>query len=416
MKKILKLTFISFLIIITFCMINKVKAATTQLSTNSSSITEGDTVTVKVTINAAQWNLTLTANGETLDTWTETVNYKENLSKTFSVSYKATEKGTVKFVLTGDITDVDQTNTEINTNKTVTVKEKETTDTSSEESTTKTPKFTAVNETVYATTEVNVRKSYSTSSAIVGSLEKGESVKRTGIGDNGWSKVTYNGQTAYISSTYLTKTKPVVEEPKEEPEDTNITANENNENNEINTNTNNTDNNNTTDNETQNNSQNLQLSKLEISGVNFSEGFNPEIYTYELKLNFFVKDLNITAVANKEDAKIEIIGNEDFKEGENNINILVSSADGNETVTYQIKVIVPSEVENNPQNNLQFYLICGIIILAAIAAIIVVIAIYKQKNKREYDDDTEEDFYKFKIDEQYDSEEKPKRTKGKHSN
>ena len=65
---------------------------------------------------------------------------------------------------------------------------------------------------------------------------------------------------------------------------------------------------------------------------------------------------------------------------------------------------------------MQFYLICGGIILAAIVAIIVVIAIYKGKNKEITDEKEEKDYYKLKIDEQYNDEEKPRRPRGKHSN
>ena len=43
------------------------------------------------------------------------------------------------------------------------------------------PKFTEVNETVYATTSVNVRSSYSADSDKVGSLSAGASVTRTGV-------------------------------------------------------------------------------------------------------------------------------------------------------------------------------------------------------------------------------------------
>ena len=70
------------------------------------------------------------------------------------------------------------------------------------------PKFTEVNETVYATTSVNVRASYSADSDKVGSLSSGASVTRTGVGDNGWSRIIYNGNEAYVSSDYLTTTKP----------------------------------------------------------------------------------------------------------------------------------------------------------------------------------------------------------------
>lgn len=68
-------------------------------------------------------------------------------------------------------------------------------------------KFTDVSETVYTTERTNIRESYSTTSNKVGTVEKGTELKRTGVGDNGWSKVEYNGKTCYISSTYVTKEK-----------------------------------------------------------------------------------------------------------------------------------------------------------------------------------------------------------------
>lgn len=69
--------------------------------------------------------------------------------------------------------------------------------------------YEEVNQTVYATTDVNIRKGPGTSYDKVGRLHSGNSITRIGIGENGWSKVKYNGETAYISSNYLTKTKPV---------------------------------------------------------------------------------------------------------------------------------------------------------------------------------------------------------------
>lgn len=75
------------------------------------------------------------------------------------------------------------------------------------------PKFTEVNETVYATTSVNVRSSYSADSDKVGSLSSGASVTRTGVGDNGWSRIIYNGNEAYVSSDYLTTSKSSTSTP-----------------------------------------------------------------------------------------------------------------------------------------------------------------------------------------------------------
>ena len=66
------------------------------------------------------------------------------------------------------------------------------------EKTKKAMKIKAVDETVYATAGVHIRASYSTTSDVIGSLAGGASIRRTGVCDNGWSRVVYNNQDAYI--------------------------------------------------------------------------------------------------------------------------------------------------------------------------------------------------------------------------
>lgn len=63
--------------------------------------------------------------------------------------------------------------------------------------------FTETNEVVYATTNVNVRSGPGVSYERIGMLTYGQSIVRTGLGDNGWSRVLYQGRTAYMSSMYL---------------------------------------------------------------------------------------------------------------------------------------------------------------------------------------------------------------------
>ncbi len=87
----------------------------------------------------------------------------------------------------------------------------------------KEPNFKAVNDTVYATKSMNVRSSWSTSSKKIGGLSKDQGVTRTGIGDNGWSRISYNGKTAYVSTALITTTKPE-EKPAEEPKEENNTS------------------------------------------------------------------------------------------------------------------------------------------------------------------------------------------------
>jgi len=361
---------------------------------------------------------------------------------------------------------------------------------SSSGTTTKAPTFTAVNQTVYTTGTTNIRASYSPSSKIIATVNKGTKITRTGTGSNGWSKVSYNGQTAYISSSLLTTTKPVEEEPKKEDTTTQKSSNkylsslkienveitpvfnkeitqytakitddidkleiktkaedskskvsiEGNEglvegSNVIKIKVTAEDNttrtyfvdvtkSETTKSESEENiettnteTNKLQLNNLSIAGVEFTNGFKPDVNSYSLQLNYFVSNLEITATPNKADAKVEIIGNENFKEGENSITILLSSADGKESATYQIKVNVPAEDTAKPEpqvipniDNMQFYMICGIVVIVAIFAISVIVSIYN-KNKGNIDDNNNEE----NIDVQEEEvKAKPRKNKGKH--
>lgn len=67
------------------------------------------------------------------------------------------------------------------------------------------PVYTPVNEQVTAKIETNLRTEPSTANpdTVVGMLHNGEVLTRTGIGDNGWSQLDYNGQTVYAVSSYL---------------------------------------------------------------------------------------------------------------------------------------------------------------------------------------------------------------------
>jgi len=428
-KKILKINLcLIMLFIFISCTAQVFAAGSFSLSKSSSSITEGKTDSFTINGSNATGRVDITSSNTSVATVSSSSQWLENNSTTVTITAK--KAGTAKITVSGTIADKDGNEATVTKTISVTVKAKSTSSstnnnsnsnsTSNSGSIKKEPKFTSVNQTMYTTGEVNIRKSYSTSSAIIKTVEKGTKITRVGIGDNGWSKITYNGQTAYISSSLLTKTKPAEDKPKTEEPKSNTATNQTTNNETINNeNTNNTTepvNNEVDNSNTDNTNAVLGLSKLEIAGVNFSEGFDPSIHSYTLKLNFFVKDLNITAEANKTDAKVEIIGNENFEAGENNVTILVSSADNKETATYQIKVTIPSEVASSPQNNIQFYLMCGTIILAAIVVIGIIISIYKKKNKSEVD------YKEPKIDndmiDPY-TDIKPKKEKvksGKHSN
>lgn len=145
----------------------------------------------------------------------------------------AAEEKTEKTVSTGEVETVQDTETQEDKAEAPTVEQPsakaEAEDTSSEEEpkaaaagdtesdTTETEQasqpvelFSAVNETVYATTTVNIRDTYSVNGNQLGSLSTAQSVTRTGIGTgeaDGWSRIEFNGQEAYVSSDYLSTVK-----------------------------------------------------------------------------------------------------------------------------------------------------------------------------------------------------------------
>lgn len=76
--------------------------------------------------------------------------------------------------------------------------------------------FKKVTEKVTAKSETNLRSvpNSSDASTIIYTLKNGETAKRVGISDSGWSKVIYKGETLYAVTSYLTtdlKYKPPVE-------------------------------------------------------------------------------------------------------------------------------------------------------------------------------------------------------------
>lgn len=65
--------------------------------------------------------------------------------------------------------------------------------------------YQSVSDTVTAKSETNLRDGASTENTqVVATLYNGEWVARDGIGSNGWSRLSYNGQTVYALTGYLT--------------------------------------------------------------------------------------------------------------------------------------------------------------------------------------------------------------------
>lgn len=363
----------------------------------------------------------------------------------------------------------------------------------------KDPTFKSANKTVYTTGTVNLRSSWSTSSSAT-QVPAGTELKLTGTSTekvNGytWYRVTYKGSTKYVSSTLVTSTKPAEEKPEEkssnkalsslsiegveltpkfDKETTQYTVKVEDDVKELKINAKAADSKakvsiegnkdlkegdnvikikvtaedsttrtyfitatkgdvagTTTDTK-------LQLSTLSISRVELD--FKPETYSYEFSLSSYVKNLDITATPNQENAKVEITGNEELKAGKNVITILVSSANGEETANYQLEVTVPEEVVEKKANEPSMYLYIAIGVVASVVIIGIFVIISRRRNADEdYDDEDEydeENDYEREEEEEVKSrvrprkseevtlddflntpeeEEKPRKARGKHS-
>lgn len=432
-------------------------AATAGISASSTNVKAGDNVSINVSISAATWNLKVAGSGIS-DSIVGVDMDVTNKSTSKSYKLNTSNPGTYTVSLSGDITDANGSSKNISSSVTVKVSEKNnsnTTKSTTEES--KEPSFTKTNQTVYATGDVNVRSSYSTSSSSVGSLKKGDSVTRIGVGSNGWSKVTFNGKTAYINSSYLTTTKPKEEksinkalkslavepaglDPEFNKDTTNYTltveqdvtslkinaeAEDEKAKVSISGNENLQEGDNTvkivvtaedgtartyTIIVTKQKKTALKLQKLEINGINLNETFNPDTYKYTATLNGTsnLTNLDVKAVANQEDAIIEIIGNDNLVIGENVITVIVKSKDDKENVTYQILV---NKLENTSitgtnkktqKGNILLFTGIGMLIFAILIIIFMIVKRRKKSDNEDadigfnYSDDISDDLYGLK--------------------
>lgn len=150
----------------------------------------------------------------------------------------------------------------------------------------------------------------------------------------------------------------------------------------------------------------LGLKSLVITGVEISPAFNTNVYEYTGVIGES-DSVEVIAIATVEDATIEITGNENLKVGENVITVLVTSADGKETKTYQIIVTKAEQEEQQAEeadlteynkiteeatrrNALQRYILMGTIAIITILIIVYLVGVYRKGKNTGAIDYTEE--------------------------
>ena len=129
--------------------------------------------------------------------------------------------------------------------------------------------------------------------------------------------------------------------------------------------------------------QKIGLSELKIEGLTLSPEFKKNVYEYNTKLEEDKESLEIIATPITEGSKVDITGNENLKDGENTITIIVSDESDENMATYQINVTKEKKQENVV--NLTYKIIKEnfvIVILAvAILIVIIILIVHLIKNK-----------------------------------
>lgn len=414
MKKSITILLFSILLIFTIGITN-VKAASATISANKTNVNVGDNVTITVSITGASWNVKVNGGGisDTIVGYNEDA---ENETKTKTYSLDTSNAGSYTVKISGDVTDADDSKIKPDKSVTITVNapapkpveetpppsttaETPTTTTENQNTTTEVPptntttgnkkeetekpkeiSFKEASGTVYTTVNNLNFRSVKDGSVIETISNKGTALERTGTA-SGKVRVIYKGKEGYVSSNYVSTTKPEikVEEKVEEPEEETPPVVE-----EI-----------KTEEETDvaefiGKEKVLGITAIKvIAKVEEGKDYEPELmpefneseYEYQVAVPLTATEVEVKIESDTE-ATIEVMGNKDLKEGINNVTVMVKI--GEDTKIYQIAV---NKVEMKPISTLSDELIMQLAVIAAIATVIIVaiivliIAIVRSRKK-----------------------------------
>lgn len=391
MKKVLKTLMFTIGFAIILSIGTKIEAASASISA-STTATVGKSVTVTVKINAATWNLKVS--GATSGTIVGMNMDGKNQSTTKTYKITPSKAGKYTIYLKGDITDANGTTSDINKSVTITAKDSTTTnnnddknDVNKDDNTT-TKKSTNANLSTLGVTPKEYDFSGFTANTTSYSVTVPSSVDKLNVAyktadSKATAKVTGNTNlevgtnnikvvvTAEDGKTTKTYTIKVTKLATEDEKPGNIIDDDKD--------------------------LDICLTSLSLKNLEITPAFASDVYSYEATINMDEKDFSdvvVNAVANDEKATIEITGNTNLVEGENLINVIVKSSNGNEKV-YQItvnKVSQKSEVVSSGKIKKE-HLIIGayVFVLVIIFAVIIIKHIRNKKYEYEEDDETFDD-------------------------
>ena len=154
------------------------------------------------------------------------------------------------------------------------------------------------------------------------------------------------------------------------------------------------------------NSKDLELSNLEIEGVNLEPSFESSTYKYEISIKGEQSNLDIKASTNNTSDKVEIIGNENLQNGQNIITILVTNSKSDEVATYQIYVnknVIDSNTVDNEfgktvkELKIKLWVFRALVVIVVLGIIMLLIIKHK-KNKKEYEEEDDNTDNKYDKD------------------
>ena len=124
---------------------------------------------------------------------------------------------------------------------------------------------------------------------------------------------------------------------------------------------------------------NARIKSLIVQGFNIYPSFQSNIYNYNLNISEEILKLDISVETENEKATFVIEGNEDLKQGDNLVKIIVTAEDGVTIGEYKINVFINSNVVK-PQVENKMPALILLAILTVTAIIISGVLIKKHKN------------------------------------
>lgn len=325
MKRTIKILLLTIFALIAISLFTSVNAASASIKASKTQASVGDKVTITVTINAATWNVKAT--GAASGNYVGNTEDLQNTTTTKTINLDTSKAGSKTIVLSGDVTDASGATSNVNGTVTVVVSEKQSTPPpttnnngggSSNNNQPTTPskssdtglKSVTVNGNAY-TIGKSITVGADTSTITIKATTNHSKAKVTGTGTKelvtGTNKFTLkvtaeNGATKSYTVTVI-REEYIEDEPNIiDPSQEEIP---------------------------------LKLTSIVAEGAKLSPEFNSDIFEYSTDIEN-LEELKITAIANVEDASIEVIGNTELKEGKNVI--LVKVTKGDKQIEYKITV------------------------------------------------------------------------------